>query len=84
MASEGRRVGKVPIKVREIYPSPSAPSSPFVSAKFTHNERVPASEAENREIRCAQCGAPIEDHTAITACWWCSSNNILGHVFNDC
>lgn len=73
-----RRTGKVPVDVFDIYPSEHAPQSIFVKKHFGR-ERVPGSEAENREIRCAQCGAHIEDHAALSECWHCGSDNFLGH-----
>lgn len=32
-------------------------------------------------IKCAQCGAPIEDYRVLQFCWGCGSDNFLGLRF---
>lgn len=73
---EGR---KMPVNVTERYPSETA-TGRYTPAQSLSDSRdvAPASDAELRACNCAQCGAHIEDSSALATCWWCGSDNFLG------
>jgi len=65
--------------VVETYPSASGIANRNNSERFSApGERIPASEADSRSGNCAQCGAPYEDHSLISECLECGSNNFRG------
>lgn len=62
--------------VRQIYPSSFATSRVYPNSDLMHQGA--AEDAEAAAVKCAQCGAPIEDANDISACWHCTSDNFLG------
>lgn len=70
---------KSPPEAVEIWPSEYATSRQY-EAKGEYVSGTARTDAETRAIKCAQCGAPIEDAGAINACWFCGSDNFYGRV----
>ena len=63
-----------------LYPSPYALDRNYPSWNEPQEARGKGEDAETRAIRCAQCGAPIEDRAAIANCWNCGSDNVVGRA----
>jgi hypothetical protein len=76
MSRDGCKV-KAARNVREIYPSRFATSRVYPNESHTCKQPSPE-DAETAAVKCAQCGAPIEDSNSISSCWNCGSDNFLG------
>ena len=76
--THGRRANKDVPGAMRLYPSPYAVTTRYPNSREPKERARHGEDAETRAVRCAQCGAPIEDHSAITECWNCGSDNILG------
>lgn len=63
---------------RQIYPSV------YATSQIYPNQHLGGSgtEAEPEALKCAQCGAPIEDALAISECWFCLSDNFRGRRYS--
>jgi Zn finger protein HypA/HybF involved in hydrogenase expression len=66
--------------VRDVYPSEFATTRQYPNSDGEHQGA--AEDAENAAVKCAQCGAPIEDADNLAACWNCSSDNFLGQIYS--
>lgn len=76
-----RRRRKRAMGVFEIYPSEYAPRGKRYGHPETREHARHGEDADTRAVRCAQCGAPIEDRTAQANCWLCGSDNFEGHRY---
>jgi hypothetical protein len=72
-----QRVGrKKPANVVELYPSPYGGRSGGM--RTPNSVHAAAEDREPRAISCFQCGFPIKDHAAVSACPACGSDNVTG------
>jgi predicted Zn-ribbon and HTH transcriptional regulator len=73
-----RRARKEVPGAMRLYPSGYARTRKYPHMLEGKESRGKGEDAETRCVRCAQCGAPIEDKSAVSECWNCSSDNIEG------
>ena len=74
-----RRVARrTPAGVMELYPSQYARTKRYPNSRETPEQARHGEDAETHAIRCAQCGALIEDCRALAQCWLCESENFKG------
>ena len=72
-------MGRRQVAIMEVWPSAYA-----TTREYPTPAGAPVPPAENVEpgaCRCAQCGLPIEDSSAIGECPHCGSDNFLGQRF---
>lgn len=62
----------------QIYPSVYADTKRYPNQHLGGS----SSEAETDALKCAHCGAPIEDGGQISKCWLCQSDNFRGRRFS--